>query len=311
MVRRNKKTNKNFKKIPITIGISAHNEAANIGRMLDSILSQKLHKVSISEIIIISSGSTDGTNKIINKYQKQNLLIKLVIQKKRNGKASAVNLLLSKAKENIIILAGADILLAQQTLEKLVLPLKKSKVGIVGSHPVPLNNKTTFWGFSAHLMWDLHHLISLQNPKMGECIAFRKAFTQIPVLSSVDEVNIELLIKAQGYQAVYVPKAVIYNKGAENLKEFLSRRRHIYAGHSATLKEYGYGVSTISGTNILLLLLKNFQFNWRFIFWTPLVILLEIYGRILGYTDYLFGLKKHTLWEITPTTKQLPITNNL
>ena len=140
---------------------------------------------------------------------------------------------------------------------------------------------------------------------MGEMIAFRKVFKKIPVLSAVDEANIEPLIRGQDYKAVYAPQAIVYNKGPENLREFIARRRHIYFGHIAAKHEYSYEVSTFSGLNIFGLILKHIEFNWRFFLWTPFVILLEVYSRFLGYLDYKFKLKSHTVWEVTPSTKEL------
>jgi poly-beta-1,6-N-acetyl-D-glucosamine synthase len=294
------------KKIAVTIGIAAYNEEQNIQKLLQSIFSQRRSSFLISEILVVSSGSTDKTNTIVKKLAKKYHKIKLFKQTKRLGKASAVNIIISQAKEDIIILCSADILLANETLEKLVQPFKIKNVGIVGSHPIPLNNPKTFFGYAAHMLWSLHHFISLESPKMGECIAFRKVFRQIPVLSAVDEVNIESLIKGQGYKALYAPKAIIYNMGAESLSEFIARRRHIYAGHLVTLYEYGYRVSTISSPRILFLLIKHFTFSWRYLCFTPIIVILEAYGRWLGYLDYKFGFKTHTIWQRTETTKKLP-----
>jgi len=293
-----------MKKTPVTIGIAVYNEEKNIGRFLQSIVDQNLKKTDISEIIIVSSGSTDKSDKIIKSYSLKYPIIELIKQKKRFGKASAVNLIINKAKEDIIILASADLSIPQNTIEKLVNPLNNAEVGIVGSHPVPLNDKNTFFGFTAHMLWDLHHKISLKSPKMGECIAFRKIFKQIPKLSSVDEASIDALIKGQGYKAVYAQDAIVYNKGAGNLKDFIARRRHIYAGHLVTKYNYGYSVSTISGFKILLILLKNLSFSWRSIIWSFSVVMLEVYSRLLGYIDYKRD-RVHTIWQRTESTKEL------
>ena len=140
---------------------------------------------------------------------------------------------------------------------------------------------------------------------MGEFIAFRKVFKQIPITSAVDEASIEALIRGQGYKEVYAPNAIIYNKGAQNFKEFITRRRHIYAGHLETKNKYSYNVSTISTSKIVIALIKNFKFTRHFIFWTPFVILIEAFGRFLGLIDYKFNPGKHTVWKITPSTKKL------
>ena len=233
-------------------------------------------------------------------------MIKLICQKKRLGKASAVNLFLQESQEEILILSSADVLLTDKTLEYIIKPFKDPEVGIVGSHPVPLNDPKTYFGFSAHLLWKLHHAIALSTPKMGEFIAFRKLFKRIPAISGVDEANIEALIRGQGYKAVYEPNCIIYNKGAENLKDFITRRRYIFAGHLATKHEYRYEVSTISPSRILLILLKNIEFSWRFIIWTPAVALMEIYSRFLGFLDYKSKIEFQPIWEIAKSTKQLP-----
>ncbi len=96
---------------------------------------------------------------------------------------------------------------------------------------------------------------------MGEMIAFRKIFQKIPVLSAVDEVNIEALVRGQGYKAIYEPRAIVYNKGPESVQEFISRRRSNYFGHIVTKYEYSYSVSTLNNIAVARILLKDFKFS--------------------------------------------------
>ena len=46
--------------IKCSVGITAHNEEANIGRLLQVMLDQHLHEVEITEIIVVASGCTDS-----------------------------------------------------------------------------------------------------------------------------------------------------------------------------------------------------------------------------------------------------------
>ncbi len=48
-------------KIRCSVGITAYNEEANIGRLLQAILDQRLYEVEICEIIVVASGCTDRT----------------------------------------------------------------------------------------------------------------------------------------------------------------------------------------------------------------------------------------------------------
>ncbi len=58
----------------VSIGIPAHNEEKNIGKLLESIEKQKLEKVRISEIIIVANGCEDKTVEVVKSYMKNNKL---------------------------------------------------------------------------------------------------------------------------------------------------------------------------------------------------------------------------------------------
>jgi poly-beta-1,6-N-acetyl-D-glucosamine synthase len=297
------------KKKLISIGVMIFNEEGNIRELLDNVIHQTVNKY-IYEIIVVSSGSTDKSNDIVEKFCKTDKRIKLITERKRKGKSHAVNIFLAQAKQMILVLVSADVILKRDTLEKLIKPLEENEIGIVGSHPIPTNDPYTFFGYTSHLLWRLHHEISLTKPKMGEMISFRKVFHKIPALSAVDEVNIESVIRGQGYKAKYAPDAIIYNKGPENLKEFISSRRRIFYGHLATKYEYSYEVSTLNSLSIFLLLFKNFKPTWRNIIWLPIIICLEAYSRFRGFLDYKYNLKKHTIWDVTPSTKKIILAKN-
>src|SRR5262249_39170893 len=147
------------------------------------------------------------------------------------GKASAINLFLQKARSPLVMLLGADVIPAEGALEYLCAPFSDPAIGMVGGRPVPVNDPRTFLGHAAHLLWRLHDLVARQHPKLGEIIAFRHIISSIPVTSAVDEVSIQALISQPGYQLLYCPECVVYNKGPETVRDFLMQRRRIYAGH--------------------------------------------------------------------------------
>lgn len=217
--------------LEISVGICAYNEGKNIGKLLQSLLNQKIEKIHIKEILVISSASTDKTDEIINNFISKDERIRLLIQEKREGKASCVNHILKNLTGDIIILASADILPLENTIQKLVLPFFDKTIGMTGGHPIPIDNKDTFIGFTVHLLWKLHHKLALKNPKLGEIIAFRNIIREIPIDTAVDEASIEAIIQKQRLRLCYVPDAIIYNKGAATIDDFLRQRRRIYAGH--------------------------------------------------------------------------------
>jgi cellulose synthase/poly-beta-1,6-N-acetylglucosamine synthase-like glycosyltransferase len=283
----------------------AHNEEANVGHLLQRLLEQELTTVVIAEIVVVASGCTDHTEDIVREWRARDPRIRLLCQEKREGKASGVNLFLREASEGIVVLSSADVLPERDTIQQLVAPMASLDVGMTSSRPVPVNSPDTFMGFAAHMLWDLHHEMARRYFKAGEMIAFRRIFERIPYDSAVDEASVEPVIKGQGYGAIYVPEATVYNKGPETVEDFLRQRRRIYAGHLAVRKQLGYAVSTMSGTRILALLPSVLDWRPRRLLWAAGVVALEIYGRYLGWRDFRTRTGQHVVWEIARTTKKL------
>ena len=290
--------------LPCSLGIMAHNEAANIGRLLARVAASRLERVRVAEIIVVASGCTDDTEAIVRAAAAADPRIRLISQPTREGKASAMNLFLRDAACDVLILSSADLLPSEDAIERLVSPFADPEVGMTACRPEPVNDPATFMGFAAHLLWDLHHQMNLVGFKAGEMIAFRKVFTRIPPHTAVDEASVEPLIRGQGYGVRYVPEAVVYNKGPETVPDFLRQRRRIYAGHLEMQAALGYSVSTMSGGKIARLLLRNLDWRPRQLWWTARVVALEVYGRYLGRQDYR-ARRSHTVWEIAATTKEL------
>jgi len=294
--------------MPITcsMGIMAYNEEANIGRTLEALVSQRTARVTLTEIVVVASGCTDRTESIVQDWATGDQRIRLLSQPRREGKASAINQFLSQAREEIVVLCGADLLPAADAIEELVAPFADPAVGMTTGRPAPVNDPGTFMGFAAHLLWDLHHQINLRSFKAGEMIAFRKIFQRIPYRTSVDEASIEPVVRGQGYEARYVPTAVVYNKGPLTVDDFLRQRRRVFAGHLAVRHTLRYSVSTMSGWKILRILTQNLDWRPLPFLWTWGVAALEAYGRFLGSRDYRKG-RDHSVWEIAKTTKDLMV----
>ncbi len=289
-----------------SIGIMAYNEAANIGRLLDALQRQKTRQVHIDEIIVVASGCTDGTEVIVRQFAAQDRRIRLLTQPAREGKASAVNLYLHHARSEVIVLQSADTLPLPGSIEALVSPFADPQVGMVGGRPMPTNRRDTFMGFGVHLLWRLHHLVSLERPKMGELIAFRNIFRQIPYDTAVDEASIEPLIIGQGMQLRYAPEAVVLNKGPETVRDFIKQRRRIFAGHLYVRETLGYKVATLNHWRILRLFLRSLEPDWRYLVWAPAIILMELCVRLLGAYDYSVRRRNPFNWAIAESTKDLP-----
>ncbi len=290
-----------------SIGIMAYNEEANIGRTIHAVLQQQGPSLRIEEVIIVASGCTDSTVPIVTEIALQEPRVRLCVQEKREGKASAINLFLKQAISPVVVLIGADVIPEDSAIQYLCAPLKEPKVGMVGGRPVPVNDPATFMGHAVHLLWRLHDRLARIHPKLGEVIAFRNVISGIPTDSPVDEISIQALISQLGYQLIYEPACIVYNKGPLTIRDFLKQRRRIHAGHLQTRDRQNYEASTMKVNPIIFQLLTCHDFTMsttKQILWTLATVMLEGYARLQGYLDYRRKRAYH-IWEMVDSTKDL------
>ena len=232
---------------PVTVGICAYNEAANIEKAVRSVYDQVLEGFEITETIVVSSESTDGTDEIVKGLMSEYGTLRLIRQEKREGKNSALNCLLDNKRTEVVAILNADtIFFDGNSLQNLLEPLKDIKVGIVGGHPIPTNDKRTIAGFASHMIWGMHHHISLVYPKIGEIIAFREIGTRLSTKNSGDEDMLRMRLEAAGYVGVYAPEAKVLNKGPETMKDFVKQRTRVNIGELAIKKEHDFDIPTWS-----------------------------------------------------------------
>ena len=293
--------------IGCSIGIMAYNEGANIGRTIQAVLEQHGPSMRIEEVIVVASGCTDRTVPVVTEMAAQEPKVRLLVQEKREGKASAINLFLKEATSEIAILIGADVIPETGAIESLCAPFKDPEIGMVGGRPVPVNDPMTFMGHAVHLLWRLHDRVARVSPKLGEVIAFRNVISGIPANSAVDEISIQALISQLGYKLIYEPSCVVYNKGPLTVRDFLKQRRRIYAGHLKVLAQQNYEASTMKVSPILrqLITCRDFTMSTpKQAMWTFGTILLEAYARVQGHYDFM-RKREHHIWQMVDSTKDL------
>jgi glycosyltransferase involved in cell wall biosynthesis len=295
--------------IRCSVGIMAYNEETNIGHTIHAVLQQQGPSVCIEEVIVVASGCTDRTVPIVAEIALQEPRVRLCLQEKREGKASAINVFLKEASSPIVVLLGADVLPEACALEYLCAPFKDPQIGMVGGRPVPVNDPTTFMGHAVHLLWRLHDQLARVRPKLGEVIAFRNVISGIPTTSAVDEISIQALISQLGYQLIYEPACIVYNKGPLTIRDFLKQRRRIYAGHLQVREQQNYEASTMKVSPIAhqLIACRDFTMSTpKQTLWTLGTAFLEGYARLQGYYDYR-RKREHHIWQMVDSTKDLEV----
>jgi biofilm PGA synthesis N-glycosyltransferase PgaC len=221
--------------LTVSIGVCAYNEERNIRACLDSIMQQS-SRFPIQEILVVSSGSNDGTDGIVRQFEGRDGRFRLLRQERREGKNSAINEFLKQAKGDILVLVNADNRLEEGSLRYLLEPFEDEAVGVSGGHPVPVNSKDSTIGFAVHMLWEMHHRISLVHPKIGELMAFRRLDKALPTTSQSDEDLIRIELEKRGLHGVYVAEAVVFNKGPTTVADFWKQRTRVNIGAGSIIK---------------------------------------------------------------------------
>ena len=303
-----------MKEIRIGIGIAAHNEEANIGRLLQNLLNQPLEDfLVLKEIIAVTSGCTDRTAEIVEEIAAKDKRVKHISEEERRGKSSAVNLILKNAQDkDVLVMLSADNLPEKGALNNIIKPLvgvtnyelRNEKIGAVSSHPVPVNDRNTLFGFISHLLWDLHYALSLNgNVKLtGEFYALKpRLVKEIPQVVN-DDLYIEYSIKKQGYEIEQALDAVSYMNGPETLKDFMTQRIRVHIGHYQIACMTGYVPQTVKTGEILKKMME--MGDWKKIHFLIAAIFLEISAKIIAF--FLFHRNKIPYkWDYAKSTKNL------
>ncbi len=293
--------------IEYSVGVMAYNEEANIGRTLEAVLRQVSNRTALVEVIVVASGCTDNTIGIVQDIMQYEPRVSLLVQPQREGKASAINLFLQHARSGVLVMVGADIIPEDDTLEQLCVHFTNPDVGMVGAHPIPVNDQGTFVGHAVHLLWLLHDRMARRSPKLGEVVAFRNIVESIPIDTAVDEISIQAAVSAQKLHLVYEPEALVYNKGPMTIHDFLKQRRRIHAGHLKTQAQEKYTAPTMSILPIVRELLASAPYTVnspRQLAWTLGTIGLEGLARAQGWYDVL-QKRSHHVWQAVASTKTL------
>lgn len=292
--------------IDVTIGICAYNEEKNIERSIRSIYDQKAPGINVKEVIVVSSDSTDGTDAIVTRLCEEYSNLRLIRQERREGKNSAVNCYLDDKSCDIVVMLNADnIFGTEDSLYNLVNPFHDETVGMVGGHPIPTNDKKDKVGFATHMLWTMHHHLSMIYPKIGELVAYRDIGTRLSLEMQSDEDIIRMYLEKAGYKCIYAPDAIVLNRGPETEEDFLKQRTRVDISEIAMKKRYEYDIPTWNKKYLIkagMASLKDLGFH-------PFKMLYAIRLELKARKDAARYIEEHedamSIWDPVKSTKKV------
>lgn len=298
----------------VTVGICAYNEANNIGCLLDNILNEQELPLD-AEVLVVSSGCTDGTTKIVQHYAELDPRVRIYVEKERLGKASAMNQILANGKGDAFLFISADTLPWKSCFKQLIYGLHAPEVGVVCGRPVPIDHHKSLTDKLVNVLWDFHDHVFRELNDAGlarhatEVFCVRKGIVEsIPNETINDDSYIALLAKKKGWLINYNSESCVSICGPRTFSDYIKQRRRILLGHSQVRKTTGevpqhllylFPKHPVIVVQLLLWLIKKYGFITFFTF-----ALVELIISCLALIDSI-SKKPSAVWSIATSTKNL------
>ncbi len=287
-----------------SIGVIIHNEERNIARLLEHFREDSLEPLGLDKVVVVSSASTDRSDQIVRELAARWPKLQLICEADRRGKAAAINLFLQAARPaSILVVSSGDVLPERGAIARLLATFEDPAVGMAGGRPMPRGEAPGWIQRIVRLQWDLHHEVSLLSPKLGELVAFRNVVDRLPEDTAVDEASLEAILSTAGYRFLYVPEAIVWNKGPDTLEDFLKQRRRIAAGHRHLRDSSGYRVSTARGRLVAVALARLLAREPTRAGDAVAAAAIETYARLRGMWDLYVARKNPYIWDVAASTK--------
>lgn len=293
----------------LTIIITAYREEKTIGRAIEAFLAQDFP--GEYELLVVCPD--DETAAVVAEYSSQHKHIQCLRDHAR-GKPAALNLALSAAKGEIVILSDGDVYIAPGAVRALLNAFADPKVGIVSGRPVSLNPRNTMLGYWSHLLVDAgahrQRLLRASRGEFLECsgylYAFRRSLVKtIPEDSLAEDGFISHCIWEQGWRTAYAPEAIVYVKYPTTYREWIKQKIRSMGGYAQGYMQSSRGMRSfrreaMAGVWSALRYARNCRELW----WTLFLFAARTHVWLRVWWDVKWRKKSFAaLWQRIESTK--------
>ena len=207
-----------------SIIIRAYNEEKNIGRLLDGIFKQSVQNI---QVILVDSGSTDGTVKIAGQYPVE--IVHINPEEFTFGRS--LNFGISKAQADIVVLASAHVYpVYPDWLERLMEPFNDNLVALsygkqrgLGTSQFSEQMIFSHWFPETSNFFQEHPFCNNANAAIRRDLWQQKPYNE--TLPGLEDLAWARWVQDQGYRIAYVAEAEIIHVHDESMVGIKNRYR--------------------------------------------------------------------------------------
>jgi len=222
--------------------LAVHNGSTLIRRQIKRLLSLD-YPSNLLNLIVVSDGSTDGTDEILRSIRDPAL--KTVVWKERRGKAAAVNVGLQNAKGEVVLFVDVRPRPARNSLKLLVSNFADSHVGCVAGNLVLRDESHTpgakavgglYWRYEQWIRKCESQVDSPLGVYGGFYAVRRELIRLLPEETILDDMLQPLSVIRQGYRSVIDVRARVYDVWPKTLQAEFHRKVRTLAGNFQLLQ---------------------------------------------------------------------------
>lgn len=215
----------------VSVIVPAYNEEKVVSKTVDAILNSEYRNFNI---IVVDDGSEDATYETVNKKYNGNEKVEFY-KKKNGGKASALNLGISKTESEIVVTLDADTLFLPDTLGNLIRAFADVRVGAVAGNAKVGNriNILTKWQALEYITgqniekraFEVMNCITVVPGAVGAWR--RKDVLEVGGFSDdtlAEDTDLTLGILKNGKMVIFEDEAVGLTEAPDNTKNFIKQR---------------------------------------------------------------------------------------
>lgn len=290
----------------ISVIITAYKEPRTIGKAIEQIT-----KNNLTDYEIIITAPDKETLEVAEKYSKKYSFIR-TLKDQQKGKPAALNLAVSKAKGDILILTDGDVFVSEDSLKSLIKPFENSKIGAVSGNPTSLNNRNTKLGYWAHILTNIANERRLRALKIkkrffcsGYLFAIRKSlFPKLPEDLLSEDGFISHNVYKKNYLIEYSEKSRVYVKYPTTFKDWIIQKKRSAGGYNQIKKLIRVEIRSFKKESLGGFSLFKYVHNIREFFWLIELFIARVYLWFVIYKDINLAKKSSKeIWKRVETTK--------
>ena len=234
MGRKNKRAEKDMTILPkVTLLISAYNEEKVIAEKIKNSLALD-YPHDLFEIIVVSDGSTDRTNKIVSGIEDPRL--RFFSYPDRGGKVKALNTGFEYITGDIIVLTDANVIFQSDAIRKLIAKFADESIGCVVGNVILMTAEGNATAESIYSRYEKAIHTAEGNWKTmitvdGAMYGIRREFiTAMPPDTITDDWYLATAALIKNRRIIYEPDAIGYEQAAKSISGEFTRKIRMVAG---------------------------------------------------------------------------------